>query len=386
MSGGRLRIAVLVNDFGPPWDEAGKNNARAVAAALAGRHDVVCVGLGAAGGEERVEGLRAMRCGSPFYRSSWKRLFYPFGYLNLIWRGAELLEDFRPQVLLCFWETASTALPAAALRALAAPEARLIQVVWTDSYQLEAASPAVWLSEHLPNLLFNGELVTRIAIRQVDCVVATSRYLAGRMRAAGAREVVVGGHGVDVERFAPGPASAPRPRPVVGYLGHATHAKGLGVLLEALGPAAARGELELALALSDSPEAAALERAALPGVRFAGYCPPEEFYSGCDLLVFPRISSYGTASYPNAVLEAMACGRCVLTTRQPAIDEIVREGETGFLVEPGDATALRERALALLADEGKRRSVGDSARAFVLSELSWPRALEPLVRLLEREE
>ncbi len=382
----RRRVVVLVNDFGPPWDEAGKNNAREAARRLARRHDVVCLGLGERDAEETIDGLRVVRSASPLYRSRWKRLLYALGYARLISRACGLLGDFRPERIVCFWETATTALPAAWLRSVLAPEARLIQVVWTDSYALQAAPAGIWLTEHLPNLLFNGELATGIAIRRVDCVVATSRYLAGRMRAAGARQVFAGGHGVDLERFAP-VDSGPRSEgpPVVGYLGHATHAKGLEVLLEAAGPLAERGELELRLALSDSPEAETLRRSVGRGVRIEGYCDPGAFFRGCDLLVFPRVSSYGTASYPNAILEAMACGRCVLTTRQPAIEELVRDGETGVLVAPGDAGALRQAISELLGDAALREGMGGAAREWVTRELGWERALQPIEAALEQD-
>ncbi len=384
-----MRIVVLVNDFGPPWDEAGKNNALAVGRFLARErgHQISFVGLGESSGEDQVEGLPVIRTASPGYRSAWKRLLYPFGYLFLMARCGKLFERLEPDVLLCFWETASTGIPAACIRAMGAPKAHLVQVVWTDSYTLQAAPLDVWFKEHLPNLLFNNRLVTSLAGWLVDDMQATSRYLADRLGDAGIGGVTVGSHGVDIDQFQPRSlengrdASGPG---IIGYLGHATHAKGIDVLLDALTPELAPGKLELRLSLSRSPESDALIARSIPGVQAVGITPAADFFNECDLAVLPRVSSYGTASYPNTVLEAMACGKPVLTTRQPAIDELIEDGKTGFLVPPGDVAALRSRALELMSDRSLRESAGKAAREFVLRKLSWERVIAPLEDLLDK--
>lgn len=66
---------------------------------------------------------------------------------------------------------------------------------------------------------------------------------------------------------------------------------------------------------------------------------------------------------PIAALEAMASGMPVLSTRYPGADEIVRDGETGFVC--ADRSEFVERALQLLADEPLRLALGHGARTFV---------------------
>ncbi len=56
-----------------------------------------------------------------------------------------------------------------------------------------------------------------------------------------------------------------------------------------------------------------------------------------DVFVFP---SYYREGIPRAILEAMAMGKPVITTRTPGCRETVREGVNGFLVEPRDPTSL----------------------------------------------
>jgi len=79
---------------------------------------------------------------------------------------------------------------------------------------------------------------------------------------------------------------------------------------------------------------------------------------------------------PNAVLEAMACGRPVVASDIPGNRDAVRHGTDGFLVR--DEDALRARVLELAADPGLRRKLGEAGRRRVLSEFSVGRLLEEL--------
>jgi glycosyltransferase involved in cell wall biosynthesis len=57
----------------------------------------------------------------------------------------------------------------------------------------------------------------------------------------------------------------------------------------------------------------------------------------------------------------MACGLPVITTRVGGVAEVVADGETGFLVQPGDAAALRERLIQLAGNEQLVRQMGAAA-------------------------
>ncbi len=62
------------------------------------------------------------------------------------------------------------------------------------------------------------------------------------------------------------------------------------------------------------------------------------------------------------ILEAMAAGKPVVASRVGGIPEMVVHGETGFLVAPGDANALGERMLELLADRERAAALGRAGR------------------------
>jgi len=66
-------------------------------------------------------------------------------------------------------------------------------------------------------------------------------------------------------------------------------------------------------------------------------------------------------TFPTAVLEAMACGLPVAGTRAGGLPEQVAEGETGFLVQPGDHGALARVLLRIARDRELAARLGDAA-------------------------
>ena len=69
-----------------------------------------------------------------------------------------------------------------------------------------------------------------------------------------------------------------------------------------------------------------------------------------------------------SILEAMAAGLPVVASAVGGIPEIVRDGETGLLVPPGDADALAAALGRLLDDDGLRRRLGAAGRERALDE------------------
>ncbi len=66
---------------------------------------------------------------------------------------------------------------------------------------------------------------------------------------------------------------------------------------------------------------------------------------------------------PNAVMEAMACGRAVVATDVGDIPELVDDGTTGFVVRRGDDETLVRRIAELIANRDLRRRMGEAGRA-----------------------
>ena len=73
---------------------------------------------------------------------------------------------------------------------------------------------------------------------------------------------------------------------------------------------------------------------------------------------------------PLCLLEAMASEKPVVATRVGSVTETVVEGQTGYLVAPGDVPAMAERVLELLADRTRAAAMGRAGREHVIAHWS----------------
>jgi glycosyltransferase involved in cell wall biosynthesis len=113
-------------------------------------------------------------------------------------------------------------------------------------------------------------------------------------------------------------------------------------------------------------------------VFFVGFIPNRElpkYYSLADLAVFPSLAD---ESFGMAICEAMACGRAVLSTRVGGIPELVTDGETGILVEPGNSEELGDRMDRLFSDPHLRSRLGAKALDRVRSCFTWGKVADRL--------
>ncbi len=76
-----------------------------------------------------------------------------------------------------------------------------------------------------------------------------------------------------------------------------------------------------------------------------------------------------------SALEAMASGTPVVASRTGGLTEIIRDGETGFLVTPGDGQ-LRDRLQMLLGDQALALRMGTAARDAVIEQFTWTKTAE----------
>jgi glycosyltransferase involved in cell wall biosynthesis len=88
------------------------------------------------------------------------------------------------------------------------------------------------------------------------------------------------------------------------------------------------------------------------------------FYSLADVFVIPSRQD----NLPNTVLESMACGTPVVSFDVGGIPDMVRPGETGWLAEPEDASALRQAIAGALSDKTERNRMADCCRQIVEEE------------------
>jgi glycosyltransferase involved in cell wall biosynthesis len=139
--------------------------------------------------------------------------------------------------------------------------------------------------------------------------------------------------------------------------------KGVVELLHAV----ARLELEVQVHLAgDGPERSALgdlvnQLRLNQKVVFAGpLLEMPAFWRSCDIAVFPTNGSI--ESFGLAAVEAMACGKPVVASRSGGLKEVVEDGTTGLLIEPGDIEGLVEALRRYALDEDLRLRHGREGR------------------------
>jgi rhamnosyl/mannosyltransferase len=180
--------------------------------------------------------------------------------------------------------------------------------------------------------------------------------------------------GIAPERFAASDAVRTRaqalrtlwgPRPVVLGVGRLVGYKGFDILLDA-----ARGLDVTVVLVGTGPEERRLRARAGPHTVFAGRVSDEllvAYYHACDVFCLPSVTI--AEAFGMVLLEAMACGRPLITTALPTgVSAVNRDGVTGLRVPPGDRGALREALRALCADSARRHAMGDQARAVLAAE------------------
>ena len=86
---------------------------------------------------------------------------------------------------------------------------------------------------------------------------------------------------------------------------------------------------------------------------------------------------------PTVILEAMAAGRPVVSTRLAGVPEMVEDGKTGLLVPPGDPDALADALARLASDPKSRMDFGVAGRAKMTAEFSAAESARQLGALLE---
>ena len=196
--------------------------------------------------------------------------------------------------------------------------------------------------------------------------------------------------GVDLSRFRP--MSQSQSREFLGYgeeknilfVGRLEPLKGLDVLLRAVAALENLSNVTLNVVGGDenSKEKSRLQSLAsrmklTQTVRFIGSVSQEDLplhYNAADVCVLPsHYESFGLAA-----LEAAACGRPVVASEVGGLPSIVRNGSTGFLVEPKHSDSMAERLCELLGDDMLRSRMGSAARTHAET-LGWDRSADALL-------
>ncbi len=245
-----------------------------------------------------------------------------------------------------------------------------------------------------------GKTLGPALLRYADAIAVSSRDYAEHGSLATMGERVMGKLvelplAVDIEAFSPGPctttdhgrfALAERNLLFVGGMDRSHDFKGVPILLQAFKKAAVPN-LKLHLVgdgeLRPRYEELTASLAIADRVAFHGSLSPEDLsriYRCADLFVLP--STGASEAFGLVLLEAMASGVPTVASDLPGVRTVVREGETGWLVAPGDADDLAERIRVSFIDPRGLRTAGENARRRVESRYAPAAIAEGLADLL----
>ena len=208
-------------------------------------------------------------------------------------------------------------------------------------------------------------------------------------RGVAANKIVVNPNGVDVERFRPGVGGAERRRElgirndevVAGFVGTFGPWHGVEKLAAAIkmipfnvplrfllvGSGSLHGEVEKRL-----EDEVATGRVIFTGA--VGHDRVPGLLDACDILVAPHVPLADGSEFfgsPTKIFEYMAMGKGIVASRLGQIGEVLADGDTALLVDPGNVDELRAAIVRLTDDEGLRKSLGARAREVAQREHTW---------------
>ena len=217
-------------------------------------------------------------------------------------------------------------------------------------------------------------------IREADRIIAptdTEREQLIEYYDADPTRIFVAPPGVDLDRFVPGDRELAKKRfgfsndPLVVFVGRLQAFKGTDIAVDAMGHLKRMvPDAQLAIVGGDSPRGnrgervrlrlAALRLGVSDRLRFmepVGHDDLPELYRAADVVVVPSASE----SFGLVALEASACGTPVVATAVGGLRLIVRDGESGYLVERRDPKSFAAALSRVLADPGAQHRLGSNA-------------------------
>jgi len=239
-------------------------------------------------------------------------------------------------------------------------------------------------------IIFYPFFMQDIVMKRVDRIITGSRHSARSIQQVfdvPPSHIEIIHDGVDTDTFRPLEGVEKVSNGILFVGNSEDRNKGARYLVEALH--ILRNEMDFHLTFVDRPRESLelvpslVKRWGLQGrTTFTGRVSTEELvrlYNRAEILVSPSV--YEGFGLPAA--EAMACGVPVVATTAGAFPEVVADGETGWLVAPGDARALAAAIKRLMADPAERERMGDAGRRRMQERFTWRETARKTVALYE---
>lgn len=265
-------------------------------------------------------------------------------------------------------------------------------VTWARRHQIAAVASVHTRFEsyleyyHLQWFEPEVRAVLRRFYHRCEVVLAPAESTAAILRAQRMnRDIFIWTRGIDREQFNPERRDMAWRRSlgitddqmVVAFLGRIVMEKGLDVFSDAIHQFAERGLKHRVLVIGEGPARPWFEEH-LPDAIFTGQLTGEDLaraLASSDILFNPSV----TEAFGNVTLEAMACALPVLAAMASGTSSIVRDNETGFMVDVGDIDGFADALEAYARDPKLRQSHGEAGLA-IARRMDWDTINSAVIR------
>ena len=246
--------------------------------------------------------------------------------------------------------------------------------------------------------LFVDDILLPAKLKAAAFVVAISHYnlnyFRDRFAEAEDAKIEIVRYCVNLDSLPPRPPPSNDP-PVILAVGRLVGKKGFTTLVEACAHLNSSGLRADCFIIGEGPEREELE-GLVENLRLADsvfligklqQTEVREYYRRADLLAMPScISNKDRDGIPNVLIEAMAMEIPVVSTSVSGIPELVRDGETGLVVEPNDPKVLSDAIARLLRDQVLARKLATAGRKLVIEKYNSRRSASRMFKLITGEE
>ncbi|MBZ0306910.1 MAG: glycosyltransferase family 4 protein [Anaerolineae bacterium] len=242
---------------------------------------------------------------------------------------------------------------------------------------------------------FRNLLIRWILRKYTDERIAISQAHRQALEVNGLSPFRVIYHGFDPEKYEAAPEIIEKLRnrlglagkKVIFFGGRLTEGKGSLQMLRALNEVVLQVPEAVLLALSAVP----FDRRQLQGLSNiqdkhlceGGWLSGEELTAAYHVADVVAVPSIYLDPVPTTVFEAMAAGRALVASCYGGSPEVVKEGETGYIVNPFDTTQFASRLTTLLHDETLRHTMGTAARQHMQQHYTFGRQLDEIFKVYE---
>jgi len=246
---------------------------------------------------------------------------------------------------------------------------------------------SAWGSDvvHFPTISPLHRWMIRFVLKKARRVLSTSKFMSGYIERLTGITPVVTPFGIDTRVFYPQQQERNGNTLVIGTIKKMKPEYSLHTLIQAFHQVRQMlpDQPMRLLLVGDGTERGRLEQLVQesglsPFVDFAGYQPYAEvvdYHNSLDVYVNVSLAE----SFGVSVLEASACGRPVVASDVGGLREVVQEGYSGYLVEPGNSEATAQAICKLARDPALREQMGAHGREWVKRHYSLNSSVEKML-------